>query len=153
MVTRNEIRPYSPQHPGAILKAELEERGIKQKDFAEMIGMRPSHLNALLHGTRNISPRVAARIETALGISAQMWLNLQTNYDLDSVRSTNQQKGYTVPPVPEYALAQPNQREQKLWNVAFRAGQKDVLQKLVEVLTETGIPEETIKHISRAVAL
>ena len=147
MVTRNEIRPYSPQHPGAILKAELEERGIKQKDFAEMIGMRPSHLNALLHGTRNISPRVAARIETVLGLSAQVLLNLQTNYDLDVVRTSNQQESYTVSPVQEYALAQPSQREQELWNVAFRAGQKDVLQKVVKVLTETGISEDIIKQI------
>ena len=147
MVTRNEIRPYSPQHPGSILKIELEERGIKQKDFAESIGMRPSHLNALLHGARNISPRVAARIETVLGLSAQVLLNLQTNYDLDVVRASNQQESYTVSPVQEYALAQPSQREQELWNVAFRAGQKDAIQKISQAMKERGVPESTIQEI------
>ena len=35
-------------HPGRILKSELDERNIKQKEFATTLGMQPSHLNAAL---------------------------------------------------------------------------------------------------------
>lgn len=71
-------------HPGDILKAELKERGIKQKDFAMQIGLQATHLNELLHGKRNISPEVAAAIEDVLGIPAVEWLNLQCMYDFDT---------------------------------------------------------------------
>lgn len=148
MATRNEIRPYSPQHPGFILKAELEERGIKQKDFAEMIGMRPSHLNALLHGKRNISSQLATRIEAVLEIPAHVWLNLQMNYNLDSVRATNPvMDDCTTPNLQGYALAQPSQQEQDFWDLAFRSGQKDAIRKMSQVLKERGVSGSTIQEI------
>ena len=75
-------------HPGEILKAELRERKIKQRSLAQMKGMRPSHLSALIHGKRSISPQVAARIEEALNIPAKIWLNLQSNYNLDILRQS-----------------------------------------------------------------
>lgn len=50
--------------------------------------MRPSHLSALIHGKRSISPQVAARIEEALNIPAKIWLNLQSNYNLDILRQS-----------------------------------------------------------------
>ena len=95
METRNNTRPHLPQHPGTILKLELRERGIRQKAFAEEIGMRPSHLSALLNGYRNISPQVAAKIEAVLQIPAHVWLNLQSNYNLDMLRPCEVVDGYT----------------------------------------------------------
>ena len=132
METRNEIRPFLPQHPGTILREELKERGIKQKVFAEMIGMRPSHLNALLHGARNISPQVATRIENALQIPARVWLNLQSNYDLDMLRTADLVEGYTPSAKPGYALADSVPKDQ--WEAAFRAGQKDAARRVSEAL-------------------
>ena len=95
MVTRNDIRPSMPMHPGCILRDELKERKIKQKDFAKMIGMQPTHLNALLHGARSISPQLALRLESALQIPARVWLNLQSNYNLDTMRPAEVVDGYT----------------------------------------------------------
>ena len=37
--------PYFPIHPGEMLKDELSARGIKQKQFAEVIGVSYSLLN------------------------------------------------------------------------------------------------------------
>lgn len=84
METRSKYAvPFMAVHPGDVLRAELKERGIKQKDFAARIGMQATHLNELLHGKRNISPDVAAAIEDVLGIPAVDWLNLQSMYDFD----------------------------------------------------------------------
>lgn len=152
METRNDIRPYLPVHPGEILKAELKERGIKQKDFADMIGMRPSHLSALLHGSRNISPQLANRIEEALGIPAQLWLNLQTNYNLDAIRTSDLVEGYmpTAKPHKAYALASPTAEEKAYWDMAFRAGQKDIIRKVASVLNELNLSESQVAVIKHA---
>ena len=49
MATRNESKtPWTATHPGTILRYELEDREISQKDFAVMIGMQKSHLNELV---------------------------------------------------------------------------------------------------------
>lgn len=73
-------------HPGELLLEELEARGILQKDFAEKLGMRPSHLNELVKGKRNISALLALKIEKLLKIDADIWMRLQVQYDLDTAR-------------------------------------------------------------------
>ena len=78
----NDVLPVYAVHPGSILVEELKERGIKQKDFAKSIGMEAPHLSALIHGKRNITPAIASRLESGLGIPASIWLNLQNQYNL-----------------------------------------------------------------------
>lgn len=75
--------PFKAVHPGNILKEELISRGIRQKDFAEKIGMQPTHLSALLNGKRNISVEIAAKLEKELDIPASFWMSLQDRYELD----------------------------------------------------------------------
>lgn len=84
METKNEYRvPFIATHPGTVLKLELDERNIKQKDFAKTIGMLPSHLNEIIKGKRGISLPIANKLEKALHISTMSWMNLQNNYDYD----------------------------------------------------------------------
>ena len=85
----NSLNSIISIHPGEVLQSELVERGIKQKDFAVSIGMEPSHLSALIHGNRNITPSIANRLEQALGIPATMWMNLQSRYNLDQNRQSS----------------------------------------------------------------
>ena len=82
METRNENpTPWIATHPGTILKLELEERGISQKDFAESLGMQKSHLNEIIKGKRSMTNSVADKIEEVLGISSVSLMNLQTQYE------------------------------------------------------------------------
>ncbi len=67
-------------HPGSVLKKELKARGIKQKDFAEVIGMPAPNLSELIKGKRNITESIAIKLEGALGIPFQNWMNLQNRY-------------------------------------------------------------------------
>jgi HTH-type transcriptional regulator/antitoxin HigA len=49
METRNEnMTPWIATHPGTILKYELDDRGLSQKVFAEMMGMQKSHICELI---------------------------------------------------------------------------------------------------------
>ena len=95
-VILNDVLPVYAVHPGSILAEELKERGIKQKDFAKAIGMEPPHLSALIHGKRNVTPAIAYRLESGLGISASIWLNLQNKYNLHKEQEVKSRKTIIV---------------------------------------------------------
>ena len=73
-------------HPGELLGEELQARDLSQKEFAEVVGLRPSHLNELIKGKRNISALLALKIEKSLGIDADIWMRIQVQFDLDIAR-------------------------------------------------------------------
>ena len=86
MATGNENHaPFMAVHPGMMIKPELEERGISQKDFAKMLGVQASHLSEVLNGKRALTKDLAVKIEGAIGLPAKMLLSAQTQYDLESV--------------------------------------------------------------------
>ena len=86
MATRNENpAPFMAVHPGMMIKPELEERGISQKDFAKMLGVQASHLSEVLNGKRAPTKDLAVKIEGAIGLPAKILLSAQTQYDLESV--------------------------------------------------------------------
>ncbi len=73
-------------HPGQFLQEEIEERELLKKEVARQLGILPTNLSEILTGKRNISPRLAVRLEIVLGISAEYWLNLQMVWDLQNAR-------------------------------------------------------------------
>lgn len=73
-----------PIHPGVILLEEfLEPLGISQYRIAKDIGVPPRRINEIVHGKRAISADTALRLSRYFGNSAQFWLNLQIDYDLE----------------------------------------------------------------------
>ena len=76
--------PFEATHPGEMIKDELKERGMTQKQLAEETGIKPSVLSETINGKRSVSLNVAVALEKALGIPADMWMNMQTQYDLDT---------------------------------------------------------------------
>lgn len=82
-IEKNKIVPFIAVAPGATIKAELEARNIKQKEFAKAIGMQATHLSELIKGKRAISPKVASDLERELGINAKFWMKLQAEYEYD----------------------------------------------------------------------
>ncbi len=82
----NELRTPVAFHPGEFLHEEVKERGIRKAEFAGKLGILPGHLSELFKGKRNITARLAVRIEKALNISAEYWLGLQITYDLIHAR-------------------------------------------------------------------
>ncbi len=83
---------FTPTHPGEVIKDELIARGITQKDFAERIGVPYTMLNDILNERRPLSPSVALYIETALGISADLLMGLQSDYTMQSARNNSEIK-------------------------------------------------------------
>jgi len=69
--------------PGEILKEELEARGWSQVEFAEILGVSPRLVSEILSAKRAVTPATAKAIGAALGTSAQVWLNLESAFQLD----------------------------------------------------------------------
>ena len=69
-------------HPGEFLLEEIEERNLLKKDVAKAIEILPHHLSEIFAGKRNISAKLAVKLEKLLGISAHYWFGLQMEYDL-----------------------------------------------------------------------
>lgn len=78
--------PGDVVHPGEIIQDELEARSMKQKHLAAGMGMNKSEISLLLNGYRNITPAISVLLEKALGIDAEIWMNLQAKYDIERVR-------------------------------------------------------------------
>lgn len=84
MATKSKrLVPSRAIHPGEILKEELKERGIKQKDFAVAVGMQPTHLSEILKGKRNLNEDLAKKLEEQLQIPFSVWMNLHNSYIYD----------------------------------------------------------------------
>jgi antitoxin HigA-1 len=69
-------------HPGQFLQEEIEERGLVKKEVAKSLDILPNHLSDIFAGKRNISAKLALKLEKLLAISAQYWLGMQMEYDL-----------------------------------------------------------------------
>ena len=84
--------PFIATHPGELIKDELKARNLTQKGLSEMTGIKPSVLSETINGKRSVSLNVAVALEKALGIPAEVWMNLQTQYDLDSAQIAEREK-------------------------------------------------------------
>ncbi|MBI3910661.1 MAG: HigA family addiction module antidote protein [Armatimonadetes bacterium] len=82
-----------PVPPGEILREELDERGWTQREFAEILGKPLQAVNEILAAKKAITPDTALALSAALGTSAELWVNLQANYDLALARSRAQDEG------------------------------------------------------------
>jgi addiction module HigA family antidote len=73
----------SPISPGEILLAEfLGPLGVSQNQLARDIDVPVSRIAAIVKGDRTITADTALRLARFFGTSAEMWLRLQSSYDL-----------------------------------------------------------------------
>ena len=75
-----------PTHPGEVLKDELEERGISQRQLAENMGLTYSVVNEILNGRRPLTAKTALMFEAALDVPADSLMYLQTKYNMQTAR-------------------------------------------------------------------
>lgn len=73
------------QEYGSLLKAELERRGISQKDFAEAFGLKSSNLSGVLNGRRKIPVSLIPIVSEMLDIPESNIINSQKNFSSKSV--------------------------------------------------------------------
>ena len=76
-----------PIHPGEILKSELmEPYNLSANALARLLSIPPNRITEIVNGERGISTDTALRLSKCFGMSAQLWMNLQTEYELRKAR-------------------------------------------------------------------
>lgn len=90
MVKRNpEADVSAPIHPGEILFLEfMEPLGLSQNRLAVALGVPPRRINEIVNGKRGITADTAVRLATYFGTTEQFWMNLQSQFELESVHAT-----------------------------------------------------------------
>ena len=72
-----------PIHPGEILFEEfMKPMGISINRLARDIVVPPGRISAIVNGKRAISADSALRLGKYFGVSAELWLGLQADFDL-----------------------------------------------------------------------
>ena len=73
-----------PVHPGEVLLEEFLKPGnLSQNRLALSIGVPARRINEIVLGKRGVSADTALRLARFFGVSAEFWLGLQAQYDLD----------------------------------------------------------------------
>lgn len=108
IMNKESLTPFVATHPGEMIKDELKERKMTQKQLAEQTGIKASVLSETINGKRSVSLNVAVALEKALGIPADVWMNMQTQYDLDmaniATRGNESEKVEVIIPVKDRNL-------------------------------------------------
>ena len=82
---------FNPPHPGETLREDIfPALGISVSEAANELGVSRPTLSRVLNGHAAISPVMALRIESWLGVehggSASVWMAMQLAYDLAKAR-------------------------------------------------------------------
>lgn len=74
------MRMHNPPHPGLVLREYLGD--IRVSSAAAHLHTTRETLSRLLNGKARISARIALRLAAALGTTPELWMNMQSQYDL-----------------------------------------------------------------------
>ncbi len=83
----NYQKKMAPIHPGEILKEELLiPRGISQSQLAQALKISFRRINEICQAKRPITMDTALRLSIYFGTSAELWLDLQRDYELECLQ-------------------------------------------------------------------
>lgn len=74
-------------HPGELLREEiLPALGRTRAEIAQLLGVSRQALHAVLAERASVTPEMALRLGKLCGNGPELWLALQTRYDLERLR-------------------------------------------------------------------
>jgi addiction module HigA family antidote len=80
-------RKLAPLHPGEVLREEfLVPLGLSAGALAKACGLPRTRIERIVAEEVGITADTALRLAKALGTSAQLWLNLQTDFELETAK-------------------------------------------------------------------
>ncbi len=77
------VKKLKPMHPGEVLREEfLLPLRMSAGGLAKACGLPRTRIDRIAGEQTGITADTALRLAKALGTTAQLWLNLQTDYDV-----------------------------------------------------------------------
>jgi addiction module HigA family antidote len=87
ITTTRKTKRLDPIHPGEILREDfLKPFGISINQLARDLDVPPNRISMIVNGQRSVSADTALRLGTCFGMSPEIWLNLQSEYDIRVAR-------------------------------------------------------------------
>lgn len=81
------IKLLSPVHPGEILREEfMLPLDLSSHALARAIGVTAARVNDIANEKRGITADTALRLGRYFGTTADVWINLQKRFDLETAR-------------------------------------------------------------------
>ncbi len=91
-------------HPGEILKEEfLVPLQISAYRLAKETFLPQTRISEIIKGNRRITADTALRLSKFFGISANFWLGLQDDYDLEESRNQKEEELNNIKPLKDNA--------------------------------------------------
>ncbi len=88
----NTYNPDYAVHPGEYLEEVLTAREIKPHDFIQRMGITKADLSRLIKKKEQVTPELALKLERVLGVSSQIWNNMNARYHLFEARQKEKQR-------------------------------------------------------------
>jgi len=87
------VKLLAPIPPGEILYEDfMKPLGVSINALAREIAVPPNRISAIVSGKRSITADTALRLGKYFGVSAELWLSLQVDYDLRVAKRTTWRK-------------------------------------------------------------
>ena len=101
--------------PGDFIREELEERNWTQEDLAAILGRPLRLVNEVISGKHGITPETATGLAAAFGTSPQLWLNLESAYQLWRAKKRIQNTDIVAKRALVYSKAPINEMIRRHW--------------------------------------
>lgn len=96
----------NPPHPGLSVRLDcLEPLNLTVTSGAKALGVTRQALNNVVNGKSGISPDMAIRLAKAFGSRAEVWLAMQSAYDLVQARKYEDRILVQRVPLPDHLKA------------------------------------------------
>ena len=80
-------RKLAPMHPGEVLREEfLRPLGLSPGALAKACSVPRTRIERLSNEETGVTADTALRLSKAFGTSPELWLNLQTDYDIQTAK-------------------------------------------------------------------
>ncbi len=85
-------------HPGELLREDvLPALGRPRAEIARLLGVSRQTLHAILTERAPVTPEMALRLGKLCGNGPQLWLALQSRYDLERLSETKRSEIDSIP--------------------------------------------------------
>jgi addiction module HigA family antidote len=85
-------------HPGEVLREDfLKPLGLSQYRLAKALAIPESRISEIIHGTRSVTADTALRLARYFNTSHEVWLNLQSSYDVEEAQRVKGREFARIP--------------------------------------------------------
>jgi len=92
MATEKELHSDLAVPPGGYLEEVIGELGMTKDELARRMGRPATKMSSIFKGSKVITPETAMQLEKVVGVPANIWLGLESEYRLALARQAEEQQ-------------------------------------------------------------